>query len=60
MPAIPSPRHADSHDAGRRIAGRPAVARRRRPLAPSRRRLDADRIVGLFCLLVLPAAILLA
>lgn len=70
MPATPSPRPAhcrtaDRHveecrAAGRCVAGHPAATRRPPPLAPSRHRLDADRVVGLFCLLALPAAILLA
>ena len=32
----------------------------RRPLAPSRIRFDADRVVGLACILVLPIALWLA
>jgi hypothetical protein len=31
-----------------------------RPVEPSRRRLDPDRLVGLVCLLVLPLALWLA
>ncbi len=31
-----------------------------RPLEPSRRRLDPDRLIGFVCLLVLPLALWLA
>ncbi len=37
-----------------------AAIRRRRPVPPSRRRVDPDRVVGLFCLLALTVAIWLA
>lgn len=37
-----------------------AVSAVRRPVAPSRIRFDADRIVGLACVFVLPIALWLA
>ncbi len=43
--------------AARHAEGMPAV---RRPLVPSRIRFDADRIVGLACVFVLPIALWLA
>ena len=50
-----APRH---HIAPAVTAGRPL--HRSEPIAPSRRRLDPDRIVGFACVALLPLALWLA